>query len=572
VTLRNPVTSVLDIAPDGEFFAFNGSDGIYVRAMGESQPRVIPGTGGAIADVVVSPDGREVAFYRNGPPQIAKIAVAGGAPVVLVDPANAPYGIDWEPNGTIFFGQPDGIWRVSDNGGTPQRVVEIEGNARAYGPQLLPGGEWLLFTLSPAISPNRWNEADIVIQSLTTGERRVLRSGGHDARYLPTGHITYMFDNVLFASAFDPESLTLDDERVSLIQGVQTAVPVVGGSGFYAVSRNGTLVYVPGTAGAGALRPSKNLAWVDPQGRMELLPIRADDYTMARLSPDGTKVAVVVGSALPQTDPAPDIYVYDLETENLTQLTFDPAVDDGPVWSRDGSRIFFRSYRGENGIGAVYSIPAEGGTPELLARSTTGQNPLPWSASADGRTLLLVDAISLQDVNFATLDIDNDDELKPLLDENGIVTEPSLSPDGQWLVYYGAERENDAVEINLRPFPNVRQQRRPVGMGRHPVFSADGSKIFFFDGGGLSMAPVQYGPLRVGQPTMLFRGAYWYGVANAQGDLGRAWDADPKNDRFLMITMPDVGGADASGAARQRVNVVLDWFSELRQRVPQPDR
>jgi eukaryotic-like serine/threonine-protein kinase len=572
VSLRNPVTSVLDIAPDGDFFAFNGTDGLRVRAMGDPETRLIPGTGGTVADVVVSPGGRELAYYRNenGSVQIAKISASGGAPVVLADGLKNPYGLSWEADGTILYGQPDGIWRVSENGGTPAQVIKTESPEQGYGPQLLPGGEWVLFTLARTAGPNRWNEADIVVESLKTAERRVLRSGGFDARYVPTGHLTYVFDNVLFASTFDAATLTLGDERVSLVQGVQAAgVPGgLGGSAFYAFSNNGTLVYVPGAVGATTARPERKLVWVDRQGNMEPLPVRPDDYSMARISPDGKRIALVVGSVLPRSDPAPDIYIFDLETENLSQLTFDPQSDDGPVWSRDGSRIFFRSYRQDN-VGAVYSIPADGGDAKFLARSPTGQNPLPWSISPDGKTLLLVDALSLTDADIATLKIDQDDMLAPLVDDAELTTEPSLSPDGQWLLYsHRASAANgpEASETNIRPFPGVTQQRRPVGPGAHPVFSADGSEIFFFDGDGISAAAVQYAPFRVGNVQKLFRGQYWYGVAGPNGALGRAWDVDPKNNRFLMITMPGTSGNSAD--ARPQIEVVLNWFDELKTRVP----
>jgi Tol biopolymer transport system component len=487
---------------------------------------------------------------------------------VLVAPINNPYGLNWENDGTLIYGQPDGIWRVSENGGTPERIVETDPPEQVYGPQLLPGGEWLLFTLAGMPGANRWNQADIVVQSLTTGERRVLRSGGHDARYLPTGHITYVFENVLFASTFDVETLTLGDERVSMIQGIQTASPPFGGSGFYAISTNGTLVFVPGTAGPAPTILQKRLVWVDREGNVEPLPLRPDNYTMARISPDGTKVAVVVGSVLPASDPPPDIYAFDLETENLTQLTFEPLGDDDPVWSRDGSRIFYRSYR-EAGSAAVYSIPSEGGAPALVATSTVAQNPAPWAISPDDKTLLLIDALSLEDINLATLDIGNSDKLAPLLDLAENLVEPSLSPNGEWLTYYQFTEGTAAdAEVNIRPFPDVRQQRRPVGPGIHPVFSADGSEIFFFDRAGLSVASVQYAPFRVGTPQKLFRGQYWYGVASPDGALGRAWDVDPSNDRFLMITLPDATGGEAGEPSSIQINVVLNWFEELKERVP----
>jgi serine/threonine-protein kinase len=564
LTLATTFTSMLDIAPNGDLFAFNANDGIHIRRMADVEAPVVAGTAGAF-DVALSPDGREAAYYRNLPNgQLVKVAIGGGAPVVLVNDVPAAFGLTWDPNGTIFFGQRDGIWRVSQNGGTPEQVVKLEPGAIIYGPQLLPGGEWLLFT--HARSAGRWNEADIVVQSLATGERRVLRSGGHDARYLSTGHLIYTFQNDLFASTLDVRTLTLGEERVPLVQGVLESSGLLGGAAFYAVSSNGTLVFLPGTNQAETGGPQKSLVWVDREGKEQPVPVRPDNYTMARISPDGTRIALVIGSQLPATDPLPDIYVFDLTTENLTQLTFNTRSDDGPVWSRDGSRIFYRSY-GEGGA-AVYAISPDGGTPELVA-SGMGANPLPWSISADDSTLLLVDAPSLQDLNFSVLNVrEKEQKAQPLLDLAEQVSEPSLSPNGQWMAYYNFTSTPATGEVNIRPFPDVRQQRRPVSPGIHPVFSPNGSEIFVFDGEGLSVAPVQYTPFRVGSPTKLFRGQYWWGASAPNGLGGRTWDVDPKNDRFLMVTLPRAAGGPAGPQAQPPFRVVLNWFEELNQRVP----
>ncbi len=153
-----------------------------------------------------------------------KVAIDGGTPITLTDVATSfAYGLSWEPDGTLLYGQVDGIWRVSQNGGVPVQLVKTEAPEQLYGPRLLPGGQWLLFTITKATGSNRWNEADIVIQSLASGERRIFRSSGFDARYLPTGHITYMEGNVLLASTFDAATLKLGDERVPVVQDVRTA-------------------------------------------------------------------------------------------------------------------------------------------------------------------------------------------------------------------------------------------------------------------------------------------------------------------------------------------------------------
>ncbi len=185
-----PVTSVLDIAPSGELFAFNGSDGIYVRRMSETEARAIPGTtGSAIADIVVSPDGREVAYFRNAPTQLVKIAINGGAPVVLADSVQFPYGLSWEPDGTLYYGQPDGIWRVSHNGGKPEHVVQDRvGPSRLRARSSCPAANGFSSRWRKARRAHSLERRDIVVQSLKSGERRVLRSGGFDARYLPSGY------------------------------------------------------------------------------------------------------------------------------------------------------------------------------------------------------------------------------------------------------------------------------------------------------------------------------------------------------------------------------------------------
>ncbi len=185
--------------------------------------------------------------------------------------------------------------------------------------------------------------------------------------------------------------------------------------------------------------------------------------------------------------------------------------------------------------------------------------------SADGNTLLLVDAVSLTDINLATLDIGKGEKVKPLLHLAEVASEPSLSPSGQWLVLQTGSATGPQVDV--RPYPDVTQQRRPVGPGLGPVFSPDGSEIFVFDGAGLSSAPIQYSPFRIGSLKKLFRGQYWYGIGGADGMYGRAWDVDPKNDRFLMITLPR-GSTGSAASPQVRVDVVLNWFEELKQRVP----
>ena len=117
--------------------------------------------------------------------------------------AENPWGASWGPDDTILYGQgPAGIWRVSGQGGTPQRVVSVDEKKgeSAHGPQLLPGGRAVLFTLATG---GGWNDAQIVVQLLDSGERKVVLRGGRDARYVETGHLVYARGGTLLAVPFD---------------------------------------------------------------------------------------------------------------------------------------------------------------------------------------------------------------------------------------------------------------------------------------------------------------------------------------------------------------------------------
>ena len=62
----------------------------------------------------------------------------------------------------------------------------------------------VLFTLGDGTN---WDDAQIVVYSLETGERKVLIDGGRDARYVPTGHVVYVLDGTLLAVPFDVDTL-----------------------------------------------------------------------------------------------------------------------------------------------------------------------------------------------------------------------------------------------------------------------------------------------------------------------------------------------------------------------------
>ena len=120
-------------------------------------------------------------------------------------------------------------------------LVSLDEGERAASPQMLPGGEWVLFTIRSA-GVSDWNQARVVVHSLATGQRRVLMDGARDARYVSTGHLVYARGATLSGRTFDLEHLELGDQChwVEGVRGQRNAAD-------FSVSTTGSLLYVPGS-------------------------------------------------------------------------------------------------------------------------------------------------------------------------------------------------------------------------------------------------------------------------------------------------------------------------------------
>ena len=173
--------SVVAVSPDGSSFVYVANLQLHLRSIGTLDSQPILGAGENLDTPFFSPDGQWIAYHSDTDDQMKKILVAGGAPVTLCDAQN-PLGASWAFDDTILYGQAEGIMRVSANGGTPQLVIAAEEGETLHGPQLLPGGEWVLFSVATALDGTRWDQANVAVQSLETGEREVVWRGGSDAR------------------------------------------------------------------------------------------------------------------------------------------------------------------------------------------------------------------------------------------------------------------------------------------------------------------------------------------------------------------------------------------------------
>jgi serine/threonine-protein kinase len=205
---------MIAMSADGSAFVYQTADGLYLRPMGALEARLIPGTQENLLNPFLSPDGQWVGYFTTTG-QLKKVAVTGGTPIPLCA-ADFPFGASWAPDNTILFGQPAGIMRVSADGGAPELVVRAVEGELMFGPHSLPGNS-VLYSVTKSLGPGRWDEAQIVAQSLSSGQRTVLVEGGSDARYLPTGHLVYALRDAVLGVRFDLNRLRATGGAMPLV-------------------------------------------------------------------------------------------------------------------------------------------------------------------------------------------------------------------------------------------------------------------------------------------------------------------------------------------------------------------
>ena len=546
-TIRRPGRPAMALSPNGRHFVFNTFDGLYLRTMGELEARLIPGTEPDMSSMSISPNGQAVAYW-TGSGQLERIAISGGAPELIAGVASNPLGVHWEEDDTILIGQPEGILRVSATGGRPELIIPSEGDRIFHLPRLLPDGDSVLFSMGEF---GEWDAAQIVVQSLSTGERTVLVERGNDARYLPTGHLVFALGDGLFAVAFDLDSLTVTGGAVPLVQGVRR--PGGTGAADFGVADDGTLVYVKGRAGLGVT----TLVWVDRDGSEEPINAPLRGYWYAQLSPDGTRIAVS------DFDEEADTWIFNREREALQRLTTDPAENRNPIWSPDGQRVAFSQE--VNGVQEIYWQVADGSADAEPLTEGSVVDMVPSDISPDGTALLYTPEDPPSDIWMVPLG-GPATAGTPLLATPADERSASVSPDGQWLAYQSDESGQD--EVYVRPFPDVNTGLTLIstGGGSSPIWSRDGRELFYYleRPGPLSDvvmavsidAELTFSP---GVPEMLFQGEYL-----EPADRGQFYDVSLDGQQFLMIRDPGRTSEDE----RPLIIIVQNWFEELNRLAP----
>jgi serine/threonine-protein kinase len=531
------------LSPDGTHLAYVGVQGatqqLYLRAMDSLEAKLIPGTEGA-TEPFFSPDGQWLGFFAGQ--KLKRVSVSGGAALTLGD-APFPGGASWSSQRIIAFAPSVGsaLQQVPDGGGAPQPLTHLEkGEVNQRWPEFLPDGKAVLFTAAPTNAS--WANAQVAVQSVETGERQNLIKEATHPRYAVSGQLVYAQGGSLMAVPFDPQRLAITGAAVPVVESVLQSPS--SGAAQYSFSATGSLVYISG----GVQADQRSLVWVNRNGAEQPVAAPARAYVFPRLSPDGRRVGVGI------TEQETQVWLYDLALETLTRFTFEGNVNLNTAWTPDGKRIAFQSNK-EGPLNLFWQRADGSGGLERLTTSAYNNFPMSWSP--DGQLLAYVEVNPTTGYDIWVLRL-SDHKAQPFLRTPFNESVPRFSPDGRWLAYVSNESGRWEIYVQPYPGPGGKWQISTEG-GTEPVWNPNGRELFYRSGDKMMAVDIAAQlSFTTSKPRVLFEGRY-----NPAPGTTPNYDVSPDGQRFLMIKP-----AEGSTAAPTQINVVLNWFEELKRRVP----
>jgi Tol biopolymer transport system component len=416
-------------------------------------------------------------------------------------------------------------------------------------PVFLPDGRHFLYLrLSSVDGVQGLYEGDLTTPPSSQSTTRIAPIA-NAVQYAPgpggTGFLLFLGSSrELVAQPFDPSTARLSGQPTLIAQQVGLAQNTVTGS--FSVAGAGVLVYREQAV------PDLELTWFDRGGNRLSQEGPAGKYSALTLSPDGSRAAVTQTDAQTRK---PAIWIVDLKSGATSRFTFDQGPNIQPVWSPDGSRIAFTSYR--NGKTGIYVKASDGaGQEELIRQFDVAPNLSDWSR--DGKFLLYHSSGNLDDLDIWGIPVAGDHMPFPVVKTPSSEYTGHFSPDGRFVTYMS--NESGRREIYVQSFPPganagkwLISSQGALGM---PRWRADGRELFYLSQDGWMMAaPVLPGSaFRAGSPQQLFQvPPVFLRVTNTPGTLA---DVSADGKKFL-IAMP--------AATREEFTVVLNWQAALQK-------
>jgi serine/threonine-protein kinase len=524
--LRRPAFA---LSPDGSRLVYVAPTGettqLFERLINRYEVRPIPGTDGASLPSF-SPDGQSVGFFVKE--QLKTVSLLGGDPVTLCE-VDLFSGAGWSDDGMIYFTKQGGLSRVAEDGGEIEFLDTQFDHPLGGFPQVLPGGKAVLISSL---------QGEAVHVSLETMEKTLLVKDILYARYVPTGHLVYVRAGALWAVPLSLATLKITGPSVPVIEKILS--DSLYGSAQFAFSNDGTLVYVPG-GDTGVSTPT----WIDRQRKAppQELKMPAQVYGTPKLSPDGQRLAIRVNEL------RSSVYVYDIATGMPSRFTLE-GDEVGYVWTPDGSKVVFSCVKEEENEWNLLCAQADGsGKSELLYSAQSRLSPASWYP--DGNRLMLYS----NGRSLTVLSVDEPRVLEPVCTTDFAIYQEVLSPDGKHIAY--AARTEGDFNVYVSTYPEFdRTIRISPEFGEEPLWSNEGNELFYRNRDKWMVVPISIEPEFIaGTPEVIFEGPY----INVPGF---SYDVAPDGQQFLVLK-PEYDDSQV-----RQLNVVSNWFDELKQRVP----
>ena len=458
----------LALSPDGKLLAcVRATDGtgggqrrIYLRQLSGYEDQEVKGTESPMT-IFFSPDGHWLGFFETSG-LLKKVRIDGGMPITIREYNFSQSFLlrtgttaSWGADNMIYIGGPQGLQRVSADGGEIEQLTTVEpdsqGTASHNWPQLLPGGDAVFFTEGVG-----WVGRPAIL-SLRTGERALMDGAPQVrwARIAATGHLITVQDERLFALPLNKRNKQVTGPAVPLGERL-----LVSPTRFHvSVSDSGTLIYVPSGYG-----PSQQaFVWVDRQGIESRIPfLEGVEGWNHRLSPDNRWLAIAGGG----------IWKHDLERGGRERLA---PPGSGPTWKPDGSGLAYVRdplYRGNH---ELQWIPADGeAEPQPLYAGPLHERPTSWSP--DGQQLAFEQGSRYRSKDRDIRILRDDGSVSTFLATGFDERQAEFSPNGNWIAYVSDESGADEVYVRAYPSGDHKTQVSSGG-GRFPAWSPAGRRV-----------------------------------------------------------------------------------------------
>ena len=493
-----------------------------------------------------SPDGRWIGYVNQWEHEIYKVLRDGGEPIKITAFSPERGSATWAPDNTIIFADDHVLKRGPDSGGEPVILTKTKAFGETHHfPHMLPDGKTVLFT----VKAKRWELHTYRLALYSFGDddyRVILEEEGYNAVYSHSGHILYGRSNRLMGVPFDLKNLRISGVPAPVLDNVQTDRET--GSMSYALSREGTIIYVPGT---GADDDERSVLNVDLLGNASEFFDQKRGFEFARYSPDGKYVAFVIR----ESNSDANIWIYHMEGGALNQLTFykGPAVNRF-AWSPDSKAIAygtsFEDY--PNGI-YIKNIDGTGTAQKIFTsslKSVIGVKD--WSNDGDKISFDQQVESSNYDIYIYSL---QDSSAKPYLSTPAFEVEGFFSPNGKWLLYQSGPGR---TEVYVRPYPEGSGGLWKISNdgGNKPVWSPDGKRIYYRRGNAMYAVDVTATDVfSKANPQKIFEGNYFL-------PRGRRFDLHPDGNKFIMIQPAQ------TSLEQQKIFVIQNFSEELKRLVP----